>query len=186
MPPPDLARYRPLLRLHVRQLQLGRLYHARFDPSDVVQEALLRAVRGLDGLHATDEVAVVSWLREVVGNVFIDLVRRQDAARRDPRREQAIGEAAGDGDTPLAAYLTASQPGPSTLAVRREELLRLAEAVDQLPDGERDAVIAHCILELPLAEVAQRLGRTEKGAAGLVFRGKRRLRQLLTAAEERA
>lgn len=180
MPPPDLARYRSLLRLHVRQLQLGRLYHARFDSSDVVQEALLRAVRGLDGLQADGEVAVVAWLREVVGNVFIDLVRRQDAARRDPRREQAIGEAAGDGDTPLAAYLAASRPGPSTLAVRGEELLRLAGAVDRLPDAERDAVIAHYILELPLAAVAERLGRSEKGAAGLVFRGKRRLRELLT------
>jgi RNA polymerase sigma-70 factor (ECF subfamily) len=181
--PTDLERYRPLLRLHVRQLQLGRLYHARFDSSDVVQEAMFKAVRGLDGLRATDEAAVVAWLREVVGNVFLDLVRRQDAACRDPRREQAIGEAAGDEDTPLAAYLTAAQPGPSTLAARREELLRLAAAVDRLPDAERDAVIAHCVLELPLVDVAARLGRTEKGAAGLVFRGKKRLRELLAAGE---
>lgn len=183
MPPPDLTRYRPLLRLHVRQLQLGRLYHARFDSSDVVQEALLQAVRGLDGLQAADEAAIVAWLREVVGNVFIDLVRRQDAEKRDPRREQAIGEAVSDGDTPLGAYLTASRPGPSTLAVRREELLRLADTVDRLPDAERDAIIAHFILELPLAEVAERLGRTEKAAAGLVFRGKRRLRELLAESE---
>src|SRR5262245_8804208 len=183
MPPPDLARYRPLLRLHVRQLQLGRLYHARFDSSDVVQEALLRAIRGLDGLQAADEAAVVAWLQEVVGNVFIDIVRRQDAKKRDPRREQAIGDAVTDGDTPLAAYLTASRPGPCTLAVQCEELLRLAAAVDQLPDAERDAVIAHYILELPLVEVAARLGRTEKGAAGLVFRGKQRLRKLLADSE---
>jgi RNA polymerase sigma-70 factor (ECF subfamily) len=180
MPPPDLTRYRALLRLHVRQLQLGRLYHARFDSSDVVQEAMLRAVRGLDRLQAGDEAGIVAWLREVVGNVFIDLIRRHDAEKRDPRREQAIGEAVGDSDTPLAAYLIASRPGPSTLAVRSEELLRLAEAVDKLPDAERDAVIAHYILELPLAEVATRLGRTEKAVAGLVFRGKRRLREFMT------
>jgi RNA polymerase sigma-70 factor (ECF subfamily) len=183
MPPPDLDRYRPLLRLHVRQLQLGRLYHARFDSSDVVQEAMLRAVRGLHDMQADGEAAVVEWLRTVVGNVFIDLVRRQDAKKRDPRREQAIAAAAGDGDTPLAAYLSASRPGPSTLAVRGEELLRLAAAVDRLPDAERDAVIAHYILELPLAEVAERLGRSEKGAAGLVFRGKKRLRELLAGSE---
>jgi RNA polymerase sigma-70 factor (ECF subfamily) len=183
MPPPDLNRYRALLRLHVRQLQLGRLYFARFDSSDVVQEAMLRAVRGLDQLQAGDEAGIVAWLREVVVNVFIDLVRWHDAEKRDPRREQAIDEAVGDADTPLAAYLTASRPGPSTLAVRSEELLRLAEAMDRLPDAERDAVITHSILELPLAEVATRLGRTEKAAAGLVFRGKRRLREIMTASE---
>src|SRR5262249_2211856 len=101
----------------------------------------------------------------------------------DPRREQAIGEAVSDGDTPLGAYLTASRPGPSTPAVRREELLRLADTVDRLPDAERDAIIPHFIPELPPAEGAGRLGRTEKAAAGLVFRGKRRLRELLAESE---
>jgi RNA polymerase sigma-70 factor (ECF subfamily) len=181
--PPDLNRYRPLLFLHVRQLQLGRLYRARFDSSDVVQEALLRAVEGLSGRRAEDEPGVVAWLQKVTGNVIIDMIRRQGADKRDPRRERAIGEAAGDADTPLAAYLTAVQPGPSTLAARGEELLRLAAAVERLPDAERDAVIAHFILELPLTEVAERLGRTERAAAGVVFRGKKRLRELLAGAE---
>jgi RNA polymerase sigma-70 factor (ECF subfamily) len=182
MPAHDLDRYRPLLRLHVRQLQLGRLFRARFDSSDVVHEALVRALGGLDGVRGAGEPELVGWLQTIVGNVLVDLVRKHSAGCRDPRLERTIGDAAGDGDTPLGAYLAASQPGPSTLAVRREELLRLAAAVDRLPEAERDAVIAHFILELPLAEVAARLGRTEKGVAGLLFRGKRRLREQLTAA----
>jgi RNA polymerase sigma-70 factor (ECF subfamily) len=186
MPPPDptLDRYRPLLCLHVRQLRLGRLYRSRFDSSDVVQEALARAVRALDQVRGRAEPELVRWLQAIVGNVLVDLVREHGAGKRDPRREQSVCDAAGDGDTPLGAYLTASQPGPCTLAARREELLRLAAAVEKLPDAERDAVVAHYILELPLAEVAARVGRTEKGAAGLVFRGKRRLRELLAGRGE--
>jgi RNA polymerase sigma-70 factor (ECF subfamily) len=84
----------------------------------------------------------------------------------------------------LGAYLTAAQPGPSTLAIRREELLRLAAALDRLPESERDAIIAHYILELPLAQVSARLERTERAVAGLLFRGKRRLRELLTEPED--
>ena len=94
-----------------------------------------------------------------------------------------MSEAAEDWDTPLTAYVAASEPGPSTLIMRQEELLRLAAAVDQLPEAERDAVIAHYILELPLAEVALRLARSEKGVAGLLFRGKRRLREWLSESE---
>jgi RNA polymerase sigma-70 factor (ECF subfamily) len=180
---PDLHKYRPLLHLHVRQMQLARRYQARLDPSDLVQEALLRAVRGLDALHRHDEAAVIAWLQEVVRNVFIDTIRRQAAAKRDPHREQ-LALHADESDTPLGAYLTASQPGPSTLAARREELLRLAAAVEQLPEAERDAVIAHFMLELPLAEVAVRIGRTERAVAGLLFRGKRRLRNLFAKQEE--
>jgi RNA polymerase sigma-70 factor (ECF subfamily) len=178
----SLDRYRPLLRLHVGQLQLGRLFRARFDSSDVVQEALVRAVKGHDGRHGTDDAQLVRWLQTVVQNTLVDLVREHGAARRDPHLEQTICGAAGDGDTPLGAYLAAAQPGPSTLAARQEELLQLAAAVDQLPDAERDAVIAHFILELPLAEVAARLNRTVKGVAGLLYRGKERLRVLLTSA----
>ena len=178
---PVLDRYRPLLRLHVRQLQLGRLYRARFDSSDVVQESLLRALKALDQVRGKDEPEFVRWLQTIVANVFVDLLREHGAGKRDPRLEQTIHAAVGEGDTPLAAYLTASQPGPSTLATRKEELLRMAAAVEQLPDAERDAVIAHYILELPIAEVSLRLGRTVKGVAGLLFRGKQRLRELLAA-----
>jgi RNA polymerase sigma-70 factor (ECF subfamily) len=180
MLPTALERFRPLLRLYVRQLQLGRLYRARLDSSDVVQDALERAIEGLDGFRGQGEAELIAWLRKVVGSVFIDIVRQNDAHRRDPRLERAIEDAVADGDTPLGAYLTAVQPGPSTLAVQREELLRLAVAVDRLPEAERDAVIAHYILELPLAEVATRIGRTDRAVAGLLVRGKRRLRELLT------
>src|SRR5262249_51285610 len=147
---------------------------------DVVQEALVRAVKGLDQVRGRAEPELVRWLQAVVGNVLVDLVREHRAGKRNPGLERTVYEAAGDGDTPLAAFAAASQPGPSTLAARREDLLRLAAAVEELPEAERDAVVAHYVLELPIAEVAARLGRTEKGAAGLVFRGKRRLRQLLT------
>ena len=178
-----LNRYRPLLHLHVRQLQLGRLYQARFDSSDIVQESLLLAVRAWDQVAARQEAEQVRWLQTIVRNVLVDFVREHGAAKRDPRLEQTVCDAAEDWDTPLAAYLSTSEPGPGTLMMRQEELLRLAAAVDQLPDAERDAVIAHYILELPLAEVASRLDRTQKGIAGLLFRGKRRLREILNAAE---
>ena len=182
--PSPLERFRPLLRLHVRQLQLGRLYRAKFDSSDVVHETYVRALKGLDGFRGQSDAELVAWLQRIAGNVFIDMIRHHDADKCDPRREQAVCDAAADSDTPLGAYLSASQPGPSTLAARREEILRLAGAVDRLPEAERDAVIAHFILELPLAEVAERVGRTERAVAGLLFRGKRRLRELLSSGGE--
>jgi RNA polymerase sigma-70 factor (ECF subfamily) len=179
MDAPDwtLARYRPLLHLHVRQVQLGRLYRARFDSSDVVQETFVRAVRGLDGIRGKSEAELVAWLRAITGNVLVDLVREHGAGKRDPRLERS---ADGDEtDTPVGAYLASVAPGPSTLVGRGEDVLTLAAAVDQLPDAERDAVIAHYLLGLPLAEAAARLARTEKGVAGLLFRGKQRLREIL-------
>lgn len=175
----ELDRYRPLLQLHVRQLQLGRLFRARFSSSDVVQEAMLRAVAGFDQLREKNEAELVRWLQTIVTNVLVDLLREHSAKKRDPRLEQTVHDVANECDTPLAIYLSATQPGPSTQLSRKEDLLRMAAAIDRLPDAERDAVIAHFILELPLLEVAQRLGRTVKGVAGLLFRGKQRLKEFL-------
>lgn len=179
LPDWSLDRYRPLLALHARQLRMGRLYQARFDTSDIVQEAMVRAVGGLDRVRGQTEAELVRWLREIVGNVVIDLVRKHGAARRDPRLERTAAAVGDDPDTPLVAFLTASEPGPSTLSGRQEELLRLAAAVEQLPEAERDAVVAHYLLGQSLAETAARIGRSEKGAAGLLFRGKKRLHDLL-------
>lgn len=186
MTPPDwpLDRYRPLLALHARQFRLGRLYQARFDASDVVQEALVRAVRAVDQVRGRTEAEVVRWLQVIVGNVLVDLIREHGAARRSPELEQTAAAAGDDPDTPLAAYLSASEPGPSTLAGRQEEVLRLAAAVERLPEAERDAVVAHYLLGLSLADAAERLNRSEKGVAGLLVRGKKRLRGLLGAEGE--
>jgi RNA polymerase sigma-70 factor, ECF subfamily len=179
----SLEHYMPLLRLHVRQLQLGRLYRARFGYSDVEGEALLRAVKGFDKVRGTSEAEFVAWLRTIVKNTIVDLVRAHGNGKRDPRLERAIYDASGDGETPLVAYQAASQPGASTLVARKEKLLSMAAAVDRLPDGERDAVIAHYILGLSLAEIAERKGRTVKGVAGLLYRGKLRLRELTAVSE---
>ena len=179
---PDVAlldRYRPLLHLHARQLRLGRLYQARFDASDVVQETYLRAIAALDQVRGRSEPELVRWLQTILANVLTDLVRRHGADRRDPRLERSVAADASDRETPLGAYLAASDPGPSTVAGRQEELLRLATAIGTLPEIEQDAIVAHHILKLPVAEVAIRLGRTEKGAAGVLYRAMDRLRKLL-------
>jgi RNA polymerase sigma-70 factor (ECF subfamily) len=167
-------RYLPLLHLHVRQLQLGRLYRRRLDSWDVVHDALLKALKNLDKFRGTSEAEFVAWLKKIAKNTLIDIHREHVL----PFPEDEM--------SPLEAFLAASQPGASTLVVTGEELMHLASAIDRLPGDERDAIIAHCILELSLAEVAERLNRTERGVAGLLFRGKRRLRKMLIDSEDAA
>ena len=177
----SLDRYRPLLLLHVRQLRLGRLHRAKFDSSDVVHETFVKALRGLDGFRGQTEAELVAWLRAILRNVLVDCVRGAAVGGV----ELSIDDADGAG-TPIGAYLTAATPGPSTLASRKEDILRVAAAVGRLPDDEQDAVAARHILGFPLAEVAARLGRTEKGVSMLLYRAKLRLKELLGDAEGEA
>ena len=79
----------------------------------------------------------------------------------------------------LDARLAADSASPSQEADRNEQALRLARAVARLPADQRRAVELHYLKGATLAEVADRLGRGKRAAAGLIFRGIKGLRRLL-------
>jgi RNA polymerase sigma-70 factor (ECF subfamily) len=55
----------------------------------------------------------------------------------------------------------------------------LAAALRQLPDAQRAAVVLFYFLDLPIAEIAARLGSNRLAVRANLSRGRRRLRQLL-------
>ena len=64
-------------------------------------------------------------------------------------------------------------------SVRGEELVRLAHAIARLPEDQRRVVELHYLKGLAVADVAEQIGRTRPAAVGLLFRGLKRLRELL-------
>jgi RNA polymerase sigma-70 factor (ECF subfamily) len=176
-------RYRPLLHLQIRLLQLAPQFRRRFDSSDLVQEALLRAHRHGDRFRGGTEPELIRWLQEILKNVVADKVREATAGKRDLRLEQSLQDAVAESSTRLERFLAASAPSPGQHAERRELLLRLAAAIDQLPADQRDVVLRRDLGGDPVARIAEHLGRTEKAVAGLLLRGRRKLRELLADLE---
>jgi RNA polymerase sigma-70 factor (ECF subfamily) len=175
----DLERYRPLLRLQVRQLQLDPRLRRRFDPSDLVQETLLKAHQNFDRFRGQTEAELLTWLQEILGNVVIDEARKARSRKRDVALEQPLQAAVAESSARLEAYLAADQPSPSQQVERQELLLRLAATIDQLPEDQRDVFILKDVKGTPVAQIAEQLGRTKKSVAGLLLRGRARLRELL-------
>ena len=83
----------------------------------------------------------------------------------------------------VEAWLAADQSSPSQQAMRNEQLLALAEALARLPADQRQAVELHHLQGFPLAEAARRLDRTKGAVAALLFRGLKKLRELLNDPE---
>jgi RNA polymerase sigma-70 factor (ECF subfamily) len=175
----DLERYRPLLRLQARQLRLTPRFARRFDASDLVQLTLLRAHQHRGDFQGTSAAELLKWLHEILLHVAADEVRRARAKKRDLGLEQSLQAALADSSLRLERCLADRGPTPDACAERGELLVRVAEAIDRLPEDQRDAVVLRDIMGLTVAEVAARLGRTEKAAAGLLLRGRARLRELL-------
>jgi RNA polymerase sigma-70 factor, ECF subfamily len=179
----DLERFREYLRTLAR-LQIRDPLRGKLDLSGVVQQTLLEAHQARDGLRSLSDAQLAGWLRGALANNLADEARRLGAQIRDVGREQSLQDALDDSSGRLEALLAVEQDSPSQLAVRQEDLLRLAGALGRLPDDQRAAVELHHLDGRALAETAEALGRSRSAAASLVFRGLRNLRRMLDEKEE--
>ena len=174
----DLEHYREYLRALAR-LQIRDRFRGKLDPSGVVQQTLLEAHQARDQLRRLNDAQRTAWLRRALANNLADEARRLGAKARDVGREQSLQQALDGSSARLEALLTADQSSPSEQAVRQENLLRLGEALNRLPDDQRAAVELHHLEGRTLAETAEVLDRSRSAVASLVFRGLRQLRRLL-------
>jgi RNA polymerase sigma-70 factor (ECF subfamily) len=62
-------------------------------------------------------------------------------------------------------------------------LERYRAALERLPEDQRDVVMLRDLMNQPVAQIAQQLGRTERSVAGLLLRGRQKLRELLKDCE---
>ena len=83
----------------------------------------------------------------------------------------------------LAGWLAADQTSPSQAAERNEELLRLADALADLPEPMREVVILKHCRGQTLQEIADHLGKTVPSVASLLRRGLEALRHRLSTSE---
>ncbi len=172
-----LERFRPLLRLLVRLRAHGQ-FAGKLDESGVVQETLLDAHRAGDRFP-DDPDEQVAWLRRALACNLASAQRHLGAAKRDAGRERSLEAELEESSARLEALLAAEQSSPSEQAVKHERLVRLAAALEQLPDAQREAVILHHLRGVPLAEVARQMGKSEPSVAGLLRRGIEGLRDFL-------
>lgn len=170
-------KYRAYLTMLARSNVAPR-NRARIDPSGLVQQTLLNAVERQGQFRGQSEAEVMGWLKQILANQLADALRGLARAKRDANREQSLDHI-NDSFSRVEGWLVSMQPSPSQQAVRSEELFRMADALGQLPEPQRDAIVLHHLQGLPLSEVCQQLDKTPGAVAGLLHRGLKSLRELM-------
>ena len=87
--PPPLEAYRDYLVLLAR-LQIDPRLRSKLDPSDVVQEALLRAHARRDQCRSETAAEIAGWLRAILANALAEASRRFSGPQRDVMREVSL------------------------------------------------------------------------------------------------
>jgi RNA polymerase sigma-70 factor (ECF subfamily) len=139
----------------------------------------VRALEKFDQFEGESEGELVRWLQRILKNLVIDKIREAHANERDINRVQAIEGALTESRARLDGILAARQSSPSEQAIRHERLLQLAKAVEQLPTNQGNVIICHKLHGMPMKEIAEQLGKTEKAVRMLHDRGMCRLGELL-------
>ena len=102
---PALARYRGYLHVLAR-LRLGRRLRGRLDPSDLVQQTLLKAHQATGRCQARDDAGREAWLRRILNNTIADELRRHGrghapvADARHAPRGRTTARPAAEGPSP--------------------------------------------------------------------------------------
>jgi RNA polymerase sigma-70 factor (ECF subfamily) len=133
---------RPIYALAYRTL--GREEDAR----DVVQDAFLRAYRGLPGFKG--EAKFSSWLYRITLNLCRDWIRRE-------RRAPVVQPPEGTDPLQLADDRAAETESVEDLVARREMSLAVAKAMAELPEEQRSAILLKEYHGLTFQEIADML-----------------------------
>ena len=113
------------------------------DADDVLQEAILRAYRGFEGLRGAN---VKAWLLAIVRICHITAVKQEQRRGFVPLPEEWDPR---DGDA-----LVEGSPDPERAALLRDQQRTLEALISSLPQAQREVLLLREIEELDYREIA--------------------------------
>ncbi|MFQ5989492.1 MAG: sigma-70 family RNA polymerase sigma factor [Candidatus Methylomirabilales bacterium] len=140
------------------------------DAADLVQETYLRALRFRHRFQPGTNLR--AWLFKILRHAFIDNYWRRS---REPALEDPDPES---GSATLAEVegVRGEQAGPLDRLVRVD----LKEALEQLPDPFRTAILLSDVEGLSIEEIAEIMESPKNTVKTRLFRGRQMLRKLLS------
>lgn len=174
----SIGRLRPWLQM-LADRELPARLRGRIDPSDIVQQTLLKAWEGESDFQGSTHEERLAWLRTILKNTIRDQHRRLlGSMKRGSGREQLATELFTEDNPGLNAFATAGGPTASGKVVAMEDALTLANAMEQLPLEQRRVIELRHFDNLSHTAIALQLNKTEPAVRMLWVRALRSLQKV--------
>ena len=166
------AAFEVLVRRHSERAFRAAYRVVRYEElaADVLQEALIKAYRGLRNFE--NRSAFYTWLYRIVVNLALD--------RR--RRERPGSGVEWDDETNPEAEVRVLRPpasDPEAASARKEIRELVARGIQKLPDGQREVLLLREVDGLSYQEIAEVTGSSLGAVKTNLHRGRRELALIL-------
>jgi RNA polymerase sigma-70 factor (ECF subfamily) len=165
------AEFSDLYRAHLRDVYSYAYYRVgnHHDAEDLTEQTFLQAYRHFErAQRESDGRPLRPWLIRIAHNLAANLYRDRARKPQSPLDESA----------PIAAAHTTEE-----LVSGRDELKRVLEAVKELPDDRREALIMRFALGMDNREIARALGRTDGATKVLIHRAIKQLEGIVAGGD---
>ena len=153
-----------------------RLLGNSHDALEVTQDAFLKAFTSLATLQKPD--AFGGWLMRIVSNLSLNF-RRSRKTRQQLPLDDLLGPSDGQQTDSSGSEWTAGSGDPVRRLESEEMGRRLQQALAQLPEKQRLALIMFTIEQMPQKQVAEALSCSVEAIKWHVFQGRKRLKEML-------
>lgn len=156
---------------------LKQVYHVtESDLEDFAQDALVKILDNVQTFRG--ESKFTTWAQKIAIRVAFSELRRkcwENIALQDMVPDEPANEDAGD-SSPLD-WLASDEPTPELHATQQSLRAMLAEMIrNELTDLQRRALVAVVLREMPIEEVARRMGTNRNALYKLLHDARQRLK----------
>ncbi len=174
----DARAFEQLVRdYHRRAISLGyRLLGNSEDAQDVAQEAFVRAYKSLAQLD--DPARFGGWFMRIVSNLALNFRRA-----RKTRSAVSLDDMSAFGDefrNPVTGQRKAANTDDESAAMPKELHAAITDAMDELPEQQRLALVLFSVEGMPQKEVAEVLECSIEMVKWNVFQARKKMQKALT------
>ena len=181
----DDGAFRELVRRHQRGLFNFALRQVRVSSvaEDIVQEVFVRVVQNAESFK--EEARFTTWAYTIARNLCIDHLRKR-VHRRHASLDAPMSEEGGGEGAALIERVAGSGPMADRNVIGNQLQKHISEAVEKLPDDQREVFLMRQIGELPFKEIAEAVGVSENTVKSRMRYALERLQAALAEFEDYA
>jgi RNA polymerase sigma factor (sigma-70 family) len=170
----------PLRRFIGASVALGAPVGISHD--DVLQEAIIAAIRGVNGITPCGADAFFAWLKTIARHSHLNMIKAAKTQKRGEGRPAVTGARTDDPTaTSILGGIAGADPSPSLIYRRKEAIEAIALAIARLSPEQREMIELYYQSHVPVRDLAQKMGKSEEAVRTSIHRAVNRLREMLAA-----